>query len=77
VATLALLTYGLYLAYDFYSDSPIDPYRYKIPERAWKEVSKPKNGLVIRVLQYNVLADAYTKGLSNIAHYPGKKSNVL
>ena len=82
MALLSIMSYGIYKSYQFHlSEARINPYKYHIPHRKWRKVADPTKiegkSFKMRVLSYNVLADAYTKGLSNISHYPGKKANVL
>ena len=70
----------------------LDPTEMIIPTRAWKHLSddellNQQKKLTLhpqdiasyraRILSYNILADAYTQGICNVANYPGISLNVF
>ena len=70
-------TYYLLKTIKRYNYTKLDPKCTPMAKRGWRTVSTQKGDAVkFKVLSYNILADAYTRGL-NVSHYPGKDLAVL
>ena len=58
-----------------YNYKALDPMATSLAKRQWKTIQR-SDCVKFKVLSYNVLADAYTRGL-NVHHYPGKPLSIL
>ena len=75
IVIAGVATYYVLKTIQRYNYKALDPRATPIAKREWKTV-KQSNNVKFKVLSYNVLADAYTRGL-NVHHYPGKPLSIL